>query len=62
MALIRCAVCQHEVSDTINICINCGCPIKKMPKILYVFLFVVLFLAFLSIFYFVTNLPTDDPF
>lgn len=29
MALIKCAECGKEISDTSKICIHCGCPIEK---------------------------------
>lgn len=29
MALIKCPECGKKISDKSNVCINCGCPIKK---------------------------------
>lgn len=35
MALIKCPECSKEISDKANICINCGCPISVIKKIIY---------------------------
>ena len=29
MALIKCAECGRDISDTSDKCIHCGCPIEK---------------------------------
>lgn len=33
MALIKCPECEKEISDTSDICINCGYPIKPKKKV-----------------------------
>lgn len=33
MALIKCPECGREVSNTSNVCIHCGCPLKKKVNI-----------------------------
>ena len=32
MALIKCKECGKEVSDTLDVCIHCGCPLKNKKK------------------------------
>ena len=32
MALIKCKECGKEISDTLDVCIHCGCPLKNKKK------------------------------